>query len=572
MAESSPSRIPIDGVLRALRELNAVILTEPDRVRILELIAATALRVFGADACRIHRYDPQTKTFQREASVGLGAEWKHLPRRRGTGARVLRTGRHVWEDDPSRLNPVVRRAGITSSGVFPLHPEGARPVGVLYLHFRERPDFSSHELDLAYHFAYHAGLAIQLMELRESDRRHIRDLEALREAVFSVAEAGTLRGALLRVVEWAMRVLHADAAILYPWDEHARTLDPEQVLGAGLDMKTFQIAPPRPEGLTHTLMRRGTIIVQDLEDLGPEERDLVQNLRRHIMEPNGLRSFIGVALQVARQSVGVLYVFFRMPYQPGPDEQNTIRIFGEMAATRIQLARLSEAQRKAATAEAIATLSAAAAQFAHKMANVAGTIPMVIGDIVGKLRALGIEDAGIYARLEHLREDTRGLMEMANQLRLRDIGNPEVVDLGRVVERAIRAAHVESINPGLQVVAHLASPVRVRAVEVLLVDIIANLLQNAAQAGASRIEVTASARPEDEMVDLHVRDDGSGIAPEDQEKVFMPLYSTRERGDAGPHGIGLWASRYQIERMGGEITLESQPGVGTCFTVALRAG
>ncbi|GIV58989.1 GAF domain-containing protein [Rhodocaloribacter litoris] len=562
--------LPFNEVLRALRAIHAKILLEPDRVRILEHIATTAMTIFRADACRIHRYDAQTGAFQREASVGLGAEWKHLPRRDGTGARALKTGSHVWVDDPVRLNPVVRKAGITRSGVFPLHPKGARPVGVLYLHYREHPGFSEEERDLVYHFAYHAGLAIQLAELRESDRRHIQDLEALREAVFSVAEAATLRGALLRVADRAMRVLHADAAILYPWDENERTLDRELVVGAGLDMDRFRIAPPRPNGLTHTLMRAGTLVVENLAHLTPEQAHLVANLRSHIMEPNGLCAFIGVALQVAKRSVGVLYVFFRAPHTPSLEELNTIRIFGEMAATRIELAKLSEAQRKAATAEAIATLSAAAAQFAHKMANVAGTVPMIIDDIVHKLRAIGVEDDGILARLDHLREDTLGLMEMADQLRLRDIGKPEPVDLGQVVEKAVKAAHVRSLNPDLQV--HNAVPpgtTQVLAAEVLLVDIIVNLLHNAAQAGARRIELSASLRPEDEMADLHVRDDGSGIAPEDQEKVFMPLYSTKERAESDPHGIGLWASRYQIERMGGEITLESTPGVGTCFTISL---
>ncbi|WP_457653306.1 ATP-binding protein [Rhodocaloribacter sp.] len=564
--------LPFDDVLRALRSINAKILTEPDRMRILEHIAASAMVVFGADSCRIHRFDPVTRLFQREVSVGLGAEWMHLPRRDGMGARVMQTGSYVWENDPAKLNPVVRKAGITSTGAFPLHPDGARPVGVLYLHFRQRPHYSEAEANLVYHFAYHAGLAIQLAELRESDKRHIYDLEALREAVMKVAEAGTLHGALSRVADLAMRVLRADAAILYPWDETERTLKRELVVGAGLDMEVFRIAPPRPHGLTHTLMRSGSIVIEDAEELpeGSVEAELVHNLRRHIMEPNELRAFIGIALRSEKKSVGVLYAFFRTPHTPTAEEMNTIRIFAEMAATRIQLAKLSEAQRKAATAEAIATLSAAAAQFAHKMANVAGTVPMIINDISEKLHALGIEDDRIFTRMEHLKEDTQGLMEMANQLRLRDIGNPEPVDLGRVVAKAIKLAHLRSINPNITVTAEITPGAdRGRAVEVHLVEIVVNLLQNAAQAGARTIRITTELRAEDEMLDLHVIDDGSGIAPEDAEKIFMPLYSTKEKGEAKPHGIGLWASRYQIERMGGEITMESVPGAGARFTVSL---
>ncbi len=564
--------LPFDDLLRALRSINAKILIEPDRMRILEHIAASAMDVFGADSCRIHRYDPLTKQFQREVSVGLGAEWMHLPRPDGMGARALKTGGYVWENDPAKLNPVVRKAGITSTGVFPLHPDGSRPVGVLYLHFRERPHYSEEEAKLVFHFAYHAGLAIQLAELRENDARHIQDLEALREAVMKVAEAATVHGALSRVADLAMRVLRADAAILYPWDHSARTLNRELVVGAGLDMKAFRIAPPRRHGLTHTLMRSGSIVVEDLEALpeGSRDADLVRNLRRHIMGPNGLRSFIGISLRSENRSVGVLYVFFQSPHTPTAEEMNTIRIFAEMAATRIQLAKLSEAQRKVATAEAIATLGAAAAQFAHKLANVAGTVPMILNDISEKLHALGIEDNRIFARMEHLKEDTQGLMVMANQLRLRDIGKPVPVDLVRVTERAIKAAHLRSISPEISVVTEIgAGADRGCAVEVHLVEILVNLLQNAAEAGARNIRIVTELRGEDELVDLHVIDDGAGIAPEDADKIFMPLYSTKEKGETDQHGIGLWASRYQIERMGGEIKMTSTPGAGTRFTVSL---
>ncbi len=559
--------LSFEELSEALLAVNSKILMEPDQGRILSDIAASAMQVFGADSCRIHRYDPVTQRFQERAGVGLGAQWKHEPRPDGMGRRVLESGRSAWEYDPGRLNPVVRRAGITCAGVFPLQPEGGRPVGVLYLHFRERPEFSPRDLNLVYHFAYHAGLAIRLTELRESDRRHIEDLQALHAAVYQVASAGTLRESLLRVARLAMQVVHADAAILYPWNQHERTLNRDLVVGEGLDMHRFRIAEPRPNGLTHTLMEQGVLCVEDVEVLPERQRWMVKNLHDHIMAANGLQSFIGLSLSAGGTSVGVLYVFFRVPHQPGGDEINTLRIFAESAATRIQLAQLSEARRKAATAEAIAALSAAAAQFAHKMANVAGTVPMIINDIKRKLEDNGVEDERIFRRLDDLREDTRGLMDMADELRVREISNPVPVDLSKLIDDAVRAAH---LPPEVAVIVDRGhEPHRVRAVKVNLKEIVVNLLQNAEQAGARTIQIVTRPRPEEGMIDLHVLDDGSGIKPEDVEKVFMPLYTTKGK-EEGPHGIGLWASRYQIERMDGEISMESTFGEGTKVTISLR--
>lgn len=560
--------LPFEELSEALLAINTKILTEPDQGRILAYIAESAMAVFGADSCRIHRFDPVTRRFQERAGVGLGAQWKHEPRPEGMGRQVLASGRDLWEHDPARLNPVVRRAGITCAGVFPLQPEGGPPVGVLYLHFRERPEFSDRALNLVYHFAYHAGLAIRLAELRESDKRHIEDLRALHAAVYQVASAGTLRESLLRVARLAMQVVHADAAILYPWNQHERTLNRDLVVGEGLDMQRFRIAEPRPHGLTHTLMEQGVLCVEDVEVLPERQRGMVRNLYEHIMAANGLQAFIGLSLSAGGTSVGVLYVFFKVPHQPGSDEVNTLRIFAESAATRIQLAQLSEARRKAATAEAIAALSAAAAQFAHKMANVAGTVPMIINDIKRKLVARGVEDERIFRRLDDLQEDTRGLMDMADELRVKEISNPVPVDLSRLVAAAVKAAH---LPPSVAVSVDLGHEDRpVLAVRVNLKEIVVNLLQNAEQAGARHIQVVTRARPDDGVVDLHVVDDGSGIKPEDVDKVFMPLYTTKAK-EEGPHGIGLWASRYQIERMDGEISMESTYGEGTKVTITLRS-
>jgi signal transduction histidine kinase len=68
---------------------------------------------------------------------------------------------------------------------------------------------------------------------------------------------------------------------------------------------------------------------------------------------------------------------------------------------------------------------------------------------------------------------------------------------------------------------------------------------------------------------IRVRDTGSGIPPEVLSQIFDPFFTTKE--DQQRTGLGLAVARSIIEQHGGEISVESSPGQGTEFVVALPA-
>ncbi len=99
-------------------------------------------------------------------------------------------------------------------------------------------------------------------------------------------------------------------------------------------------------------------------------------------------------------------------------------------------------------------------------------------------------------------------------------------------------------------------------------QVLINLIQNAAEAIESegRIVVRASGFPEQPGgLILAVEDDGPGIPPENQKKIFEPFYSSKFTGT----GLGLAITQQLVEQHGGTLELDSEPGRGSTFYVLL---
>lgn len=106
-----------------------------------------------------------------------------------------------------------------------------------------------------------------------------------------------------------------------------------------------------------------------------------------------------------------------------------------------------------------------------------------------------------------------------------------------------------------------------------LTQILLNLLMNAltATGPGGRVTVRAAPAPREALagVELTVTDTGVGIRPEDLPQIFDPFFSTKRSGGAG---LGLSICRDLVEAHKGAITVGSEPGAGSRFTVWLPCG
>ncbi|MGA2456860.1 MAG: ATP-binding protein [Terriglobales bacterium] len=148
--------------------------------------------------------------------------------------------------------------------------------------------------------------------------------------------------------------------------------------------------------------------------------------------------------------------------------------------------------------------------------------------------------------------------------------NVQSTDLHAVIDRCLLLVRPQLEQGGVEVQLKLADdlplvPCDPAQIEQVLLILVMNAKDAMPRGGNLWIE----ARPNnaERAIEIQVRDDGAGIAPEVLAHIFEPFVTTKERGHSV--GLGLAISRGIVERHKGRIEVESQLGRGTAFTITL---
>lgn len=172
-------------------------------------------------------------------------------------------------------------------------------------------------------------------------------------------------------------------------------------------------------------------------------------------------------------------------------------------------------------------------------------------------------------RVQRLQSECERLVEVSNDfLRFARIEELKLqpCDLLLVLEELIDFFGPKARNSGIKVNRYLPSDLPpVYLDREIFKQALLNLILNAEQAMPKGGEITIQATLSPDTLTLNLIDTGKGISAEGLEKIFKPFYSTRPGGT----GLGLPTTKKIIEAHGGTISVQSEPGKGTKFSIRL---
>ena len=245
------------------------------------------------------------------------------------------------------------------------------------------------------------------------------------------------------------------------------------------------------------------------------------------------------------------------------------RVWSQETSLTRTVVELDERRRELIRLERLALAGQLSAGLLHDLRKPVLNIKHSLEDLA---EALG-DFAPAAEGLEDLRRQTRLFFQILTDSQIErfvqsDKAGEEYVALSPIIEFALNLVRYEQRGveihrdekEGLPPV--LAHPYR-------LIQLFSNLILNAYQAMDGQGRLSIEAEESDGGVEVRFTDNGPGIEPEAVERVFDPFYTTKPEGEGT--GLGLSICRMIVEEQGGRITVASESGGATTFSVWLPA-
>jgi two-component system sensor histidine kinase KdpD len=289
----------------------------------------------------------------------------------------------------------------------------------------------------------------------------------------------------------------------------------------------------------------------------------------------GIKDAIYLPLQGSRRVKGVIVVSLQPPSRALPAEQlNLLDAFAAQLALSLQRARLAEAAQAARISEERALLrNTLLASISHDLRTPLSAIAGAGSLIAQPEYALNADRRTTLGYLiERKARDMSQLLTNVLELMQMEFGNGTLRSdwhaIDDLVSLALRTneARLAQLRVALDLPADLPL---VMVDATLIVQILSNLLENAAKYTPPGTTVTISAAAHEKHISLVVADDGPGFPPGDPERLFEKFQRGRSESNIVGVGLGLAICRAAARLHGGDIQAKDNPGGGARFEITL---
>jgi signal transduction histidine kinase len=407
------------------------------------------------------------------------------------------------------------------------------------------------------------------------------ELNALSRVAYAAGTEEETQTSMTQMGREILAAFGADAITLYLLEGEPPALRPAFNLGSTAEELEQYTQIPIANLVSPRVIQAGRPHTQLVDDYEPAAR--------RIFEEQGYGAIAAVPLKVRARNIGSLTLGFRARRRLDERQLLVFEIMGAYFADALEAQRLlgvqsaigaenaklyQELRRSSAELarlhaelgqrSSLATLGEFSAVVAHELRNPLGVVGNAMALLSPHLQSSKTQPILKMVEEELARMDSlvSDLLDFARP----SSAQPTRVDAAHLLREVTQALAVEECARGLAINCDVEPGLpSIWVDQRLMRQALVNLSINAAQSMREGQRLSLRARAKDGEVCLQVEDEGPGIAPSIKDRLFEPFFTTKSTGT----GLGLAVVKRVVEQHEGRISVQSELGKGSTFSVCL---